>query len=305
MAEKIELKFLGTSSRIPTANQNPTSILLKHKEENILIDCAEGTQRQFRKASLNPCKITRILITHWHGDHVLGLPGLLQTLAASDYNKRMVIYGPKGIKQKINDLLSLFKFERNYSLEIQEIRSNNNNPKKIFENEDIFIEAFPLEHGIPSLGYSLIRKGKLRLNKDKIKEIGIQGPILGKLQKGEDVLFEGKKIKVKDMTYNEKSSKISILLDTAFRKRFFKYANNSDLLILESTFSKDSQDKAKEYNHMTSEQAAEIAKASDSKKLVLTHISQRYARDKKIILSEAKNIFSKTTLAKDFDSFFV
>ena len=303
MAEKIELQFLGTSAQIPTANQNPTSIFLKFKEENILVDCAEGTQRQLRKVGLNPCKITRILITHWHGDHVLGLPGLLQTLAASDYNKKMVIYGPKGIKKKINDLLSLFKFERNYSLDIQEIIFSKNNSKNIFENEEISIESFPLEHGIPALGYSLVRKGKLRLDKDKIKKAGLEGPILGKLQQGKDVQVEGRKFKAKDMTYLEEANKISIILDTSFRKRFFKYVDKSDLLIAESNFSKDLQDKAKEYNHMTSEQAAEIAKGSNSKKLILTHVSQRYARNKKSILKEAKDIFSNTVLARDFDSF--
>ena len=92
MTAKIKLTFLGTADQIPSANRNHTSMLLTYGGENILIDCGEGTQRQFRKAHLNPCKITRILITHWHGDHVLGLPGLLQTLAASDYNKTLYIY---------------------------------------------------------------------------------------------------------------------------------------------------------------------------------------------------------------------
>ncbi|HDZ60764.1 MAG TPA: MBL fold metallo-hydrolase, partial [Candidatus Pacearchaeota archaeon] len=95
----IKVTFLGTAASIPTVNRNHTSIHLNYQGENILIDCGEGTQRQFRKAGLNPCKITRILITHWHGDHVLGVPGLLQTLALTGYRKTLHIYGPKGTKQ--------------------------------------------------------------------------------------------------------------------------------------------------------------------------------------------------------------
>ena len=106
----IKVKFLGTSGAVPTAERNHTSMLLEYENENILIDCGEGTQRQFRKARINPCKITRILITHWHGDHVLGLPGLLQTLGFSEYNKTLYIYGPKGTKEFMQNLFKTFFF---------------------------------------------------------------------------------------------------------------------------------------------------------------------------------------------------
>jgi len=105
---KIPIYFLGTSQAIPTAKRNHTAVLLQYKSENILVDCGEGTQRQFRKAKLNPCALTRILITHWHGDHVLGLPGLLQTLALNNYNKILYIYGPRGTKRFMDLLYSLF-----------------------------------------------------------------------------------------------------------------------------------------------------------------------------------------------------
>ena len=123
----MKITFLGTSYAIPSAERNHTSVLLTHEGENILIDCGEGTQRQFRKAKLNPCKITRILITHWHGDHVLGLPGLLQTLSLSGYNKELSIYGPKGIKHFISQLVRTFPFQLNYKLKIEELHG-----KKIF-----------------------------------------------------------------------------------------------------------------------------------------------------------------------------
>jgi ribonuclease Z len=107
MVEKIELTFLGTGSSIPTARRNHPAVLLKYKAENILVDCGEGTQRQFRLAHMNPCKVTRILISHWHGDHALGLPGLLQTLVMNGYNRKLEIYGPRGSKEWVLMLLLL------------------------------------------------------------------------------------------------------------------------------------------------------------------------------------------------------
>ena len=117
----IKIIFLGTTDAIPSAERNHTSILLEYKDENILVDCGEGTQRQFRKAKLNPSKVTRILITHWHGDHVLGLPGLLQTLAFSGYNKTLDIYGPKGTKEFVRIILKTFAFQGKYKIEVKEV----------------------------------------------------------------------------------------------------------------------------------------------------------------------------------------
>src|SRR3989344_1615647 len=117
----IEITFLGTSQATPTAKRNHTAILLRYKSDSILIDCGEGTQRQFRIARINPCKLTRILITHWHGDHVLGLPGLLQTLALNGYNKTLKIYGPRGTKQYVDALFQLFKFRERIKIQVEEI----------------------------------------------------------------------------------------------------------------------------------------------------------------------------------------
>ena len=112
--EKIKITFLGTSDSIPTKERNHTSILLNYKNENILIDCGEGTQRQFKKANLNPCRLTSILITHWHGDHILGLPGLLQTLAMQNYNRTLKIYGPRNTKKFAEEIMKMFVFVGNF-----------------------------------------------------------------------------------------------------------------------------------------------------------------------------------------------
>jgi ribonuclease Z len=112
----IKLIFLGTSDAIPSKERNHTSILISYKNENILVDCGEGTQRQLRIAEINPGKITRLLITHWHGDHVLGIPGLLQTLSFNEYKQTFFIYGPKGTKEFVDEMLKSFVFQQNFKI---------------------------------------------------------------------------------------------------------------------------------------------------------------------------------------------
>jgi len=296
---KIPLIFLGTGQAIPTARRNHTAILLKYKQENILLDCGEGTQRQFRKAKLNPCKITRILITHWHGDHVLGLPGLFQTLALNNYNKTLHIYGPRGTKKFISLLYKLFVFKEKIKIQVREIKKG-----KVFETSDFHIESLPMTHNTPCLAYSFIEKDKIRINKKKLNKLNLKGKVIAEIVKGKDISFRGNKIKASDLTYIEKGKKIAIIFDTSLNNNCYKIAKNSDLLICESTFlesSESGKDLAKEYKHLTASQAAQIAKKARVKKLILTHLSQRYEGKEKIILQEAKKVFKNTTVAEDLN----
>ncbi len=297
MASKIKVTFLGTADSIPSSTRNHTSILLNFNEENILIDCGEGTQRQFRKAKLNPCKITKILITHWHGDHVLGLPGLLSTLALSGYNKKLEIYGPKGIKSKIDSMMKLYNFYREYDLIVEEIESG------IFlDNEKFYLEAENMEHGIPCLAYSFVSKGHVRIKSAKVKELG-SGPHLKKLKEGKDIVVNGKKIKSKDYVYKEEDRKISIVMDTKLNSRIVPFVKDADLFISEGTFSSELKKEAEEHLHLTVDQVAEISKKSKVKKLILTHVSSRYLKDMKGLLNEAKEIFKESYLPRDLDVF--
>jgi ribonuclease Z len=291
----IKIIFLGTSDAIPSAERNHTSILLNYKDENILVDCGEGTQRQFRKAKLNPCKINKLLITHWHGDHVLGIPGLLQTLNFSDCEKSLIIYGPKGTKEFVNQMFKTFIFQGKINIEIQEVEG------KFFENDDFYIEAKKMTHGIPCNAYTFVLKNKIRINKEKLEKTKIQGPILQKLKEGKDIIYDGKKYFAKNLTYTEEGKKISFVLDTSLNKEIVPFVRNSNLLICESTFDSESEERAKEYKHLSVKQSAEIAKKSNSKELVLTHISQRYSKNPKKILEQSKKIFKNSFLAKDLD----
>jgi len=297
MTSKIKINFLGTSAQIPTSKRNHSSVLLSYEGENILVDCGEGTQRQFRKAKLNPCKITRILITHWHSDHILGLPGLLSTLALSGYNKKLYIYGPKGTKIFVKELLGIFKFKRNYEIVVEETEGG-----KFCKTDKFYLESERMHHGIPTNAYSFIIKNQLRLDKKKIKKLKfLPGQLLKKLKEGKDITYEKKKYKSKDFIYEEKGKKISFVLDTLVNKRIVPFVKGSDILVCESSFSSKNNKEAKEHLHLTAEQCGEIAKKSKSYKLILTHISQRYENNLKELLLEAKKNFKNTIISEDLD----
>ncbi|MEK6926004.1 MAG: ribonuclease Z [Nanoarchaeota archaeon] len=298
MPSQIKVTFLGTSDQIPSADRNHTAILLSYEGENILIDCGEGTQRQFRKAGLNPCKLTRILITHWHGDHVLGIPGILSTLALQGYNKTLHIYGPKGTKEFMEELLKVFGFKKKYEIKVEEVHG------KFLDMKDFYLEAEKMEHGIPCNSYNFVKKGFLKIDKTKLKKLKLpEGSHLAELKNGKDIVFNGKKYKAKELTFSENEKKVSVILDTKFNSKIEEFSKNSDLLILESSFSDELAEQAKEHLHMTAKQAAQAAKKAKAKKLILTHLSQRYEKAPQIILKEAKKIFGSVAIAKDFDVF--
>ena len=288
----MELVFLGTSSMVPTAERNHSAILLSYKAENILIDCGEGTQRQFRKAKISPAKLTKLLITHWHGDHVLGIPGLLQTLIANHYNKTLEIYGPKGTKDKMDKMLDAFVLRGDMiNFVVKEVKEG-----KIFENDGFILEAFRLKHGV-CYGYNFIEKDRRKIN---LKKFGLKSdPILKDLQQGKDIMWKGKKVKAKDATTIVKGKKISVVMDTGLTDSIPKFCKNANLMVCEATLMHDFKELAKERDHLTSVQAGSLAKKAKVGKLVLTHFSQRYKHDKEIV-KEAKTKFKNTIGAKDF-----
>ncbi|RMD67877.1 ribonuclease Z [Candidatus Pacearchaeota archaeon] len=297
--EKIRLTFLGTGDAIPTKKRNHTAILLSYKNENILIDCGEGTQRQFKFAELSPMQLTRILITHWHGDHTLGLLGLLETLIMQNYSKKLSIYGPKGTKRYfslLSQFLGPYKKLHKLNLQVEEVQG------KFFENNEFSLTAWQMSHGVPANAYVFEIPDQRRIDKSKLKELGVAStPELKKLKEGKDVFIDGKKLKAKDLTYIEKGKKVCVVLDTKLNENIGKLARNADLLVSEATFLDKDKKLAEQYNHMTAAQVAKVAKKAKVKKLILTHISQRYEKNLSESLNEAKKIFPNTSLARDFD----
>ncbi len=295
--ESVNLTFLGTGNSIPTKLRNHTALFLRYRDEGILIDCGEGTQRQFSVAGLSHCKITRLLITHWHGDHILGIPGLLQTLSQLGYSKTLHIYGPTGTKRFFT-LIEQLNIGFKIPLEIHEVSSG-----VFFETSDFALLSDPVEHGIPSNAYTFLLKDRLRLDKTKLKKLKIpSSPLLKELAQGKDVVIEGKKVLSKKVSFLEKGKKLSFVLDSLPGPSVATFVKRADLLVCEATYLSEDAEKAQEHKHLTASDAAHLAKSAKVKHLILTHVSPRYERDPQVLIREAKKIFKTTTLASDFDS---
>jgi len=297
----MEITMLGTSCMVPTKERNVQAIYVDFKGGGILFDCGEGTQRQMNIAGINRNKIRKILLTHWHGDHVSGLIGLLQTMSNNENPQKVFIFGPRETKERIAHLLRAVSFENNrIELEIKEL--NPDGVEKIFDNEDYFIEAAYLEHKLPCLGFSLVEKDKRKINMVKAKKLGLrEGPLIGKLQSGKSVSFKGQTISPDDVSHMQKGKKLSIILDTLPCKNAYELAKEADLLIAESAYTSEMEEKSLEYKHMTTKQAALIATTANVKKLIITHFSQRYKTNKELE-EEIKTFFQNSQAAYDFMS---
>jgi len=294
----MEITFLGTSCMVPTKERNVPAIFLSYKAEGILFDCGEGTQRQMNITGIKRTKATKILISHWHGDHVSGIIGLIQTLGNNETPPKLEIYGPPGTKVHMNHLMNTCIFDTRVDIKIIELK-----PKKVerfFETEDFALECAELKHTIPCIGYSFIEKDKIKIKKSYLTKNGIpSGPHLQKLQEGKDIKYKGKLIKAKDATYLVEGKKITYTGDTMPCKQVIALAKNADILICESTFLSKLKDKALKSKHMTAKEAGLIANQSNAKKLILTHFSQRYKSTLELE-EEARIVFDNTLSAYDF-----
>jgi len=297
----MKIRVLGTSSAFPTKYRNHSANLIKYSGELLLFDCGEGTQRQIRIAKENPQKISSIFISHWHGDHSFGISGLMQSMGMNRRTKKLRIYGPVGTKEKINMLMKVFESDKlSYTVEVFDIDPKN--VETIYENNLYKINAMKLVHTVDCIGFSFVEKDKIRINTDYLKSIGVpvMHPELKKLALEKNIEIDGKKINYKKSTYKELGKKVTIILDSSYDEKLVKLSKDSDLLICECTFSNKVKESAKKGGHMTSKEAAKLAKLSDSKKLLLTHFSQRY-KSVDELKSEAKSIYKKEIImAKDF-----
>ncbi len=299
----MDVFFLGTGAGVPAKLRNVTSIALKLLEERgsvWLFDCGEATQHQILHTSLKPRRIEKIFITHLHGDHIYGLPGLLSSRSFQGGDSLVTVYGPPGIKEYIEVSLKISKSYLKYPLEFVELEEG-----IIFEDEQFTVEARLLEHGIPSYGYRIHEKDRPgTLLADKLQAAGVKpGPDYRKIKNGEEVRLEdGTKIDPAEFVGPpQKGRIISILGDTRVCQNAQELARNADLLIHESTFSEGEEALAHEYFHSTTLQAAETALHAGAKKLCLTHISSRYDRnDWQQLEAEAKTIFANTVISEDF-----
>jgi len=300
----LDILFLGTGAGMPSRQRNVTSIalrLLAERNAIWLFDCGEGTQHQILSTSIKPRKIEKIFITHLHGDHIYGLPGLLSSRSFLGGETALTIYGPKGIKEFVLVSLKISQTFLKYNLFFHEFEKDS----IIFEDNTFLVEVKKLEHGIDSYGYRVVEKdrpGELLVH--KLKELGVKpGPIYKDIKAGNDVVLEdGTKIVAEKFVGQKKKGKVvTILGDTRFCQAAIDLAKDSDLLVHEATFAKGEEQLAKEYYHSTTSQAATIALKANVKKLLVTHISSRYdLKESENLISQLKEIFLNSDIASDF-----
>jgi len=261
-----------------------------------LFDCGEGTQRQLRLAGISPARITKIFLSHWHGDHFFGLPGLLENLAKHKEDKRVEIYGPRGTKRQVKRLVDAFLLKGKIAVAAHDLAKSG----IVVKGKGYVVRGMYLQHSTPCVGYAFEEGSKRNMKMDYLKKLGVpQGPILKSLQMGKSIVFRGRTITAKEATHLKPGRKVAIISDTSMCTQAITLAKGADLLICESTFDSSMKEKARAYKHLTAEDAGVIAKKGGVKRLVLTHFSQRYKSSDELE-REAKKIFKNATSAHDF-----
>jgi ribonuclease Z len=291
--------FLGTAAGVPTRKRSLPGILLQREGEHLLFDCGEGIQRQILLAKSNFNKITQIFITHMHGDHVMGLPGLLQTMSLMNRERKLDIYGPPEIRKFLKGISETVQFVLTFPVEIHEIKKAGN----ICVENQYSVQAIRSKHVIISYAYAYIEKprpGTFYPEKAEAQNVP-KGPLWSKLQQGIEIkLANGRVVKPEDVAGSSRQGrKIVYTGDTSPFKLLRKFAFGADVLIHDSTLGDELAKRAQEYGHSTVDQAAETAKNAMVKKLILSHISQRY-KDMTKWAKQAQRIFKNTVVAEDF-----
>jgi len=295
----LRIIFLGTAAGVPTRKRSLPAILLQREGEQLMFDCGEGVQRQMLIAKTSLNRITKIFITHMHGDHVMGLPGLLQTMALLSRERKLHIYGPPKTKDFLQGISETVQFVLTFPVEIHEIKKAG----IVCQEEEYTVHAVRAKHVIPSFAYAYIEKPRPgTFYPDKAKALNVpEGPLWSKLQKGKNVkLPNGKIVKPEDVMGSPRlGRKIVYTGDTRPFRLLEKFAANADILIHDCTLGDELAARAQEYGHSTVDQAAKAAKKAKVRQLVLTHISQRY-EDTNKWLQQARKIFKNTVVADDF-----
>lgn len=294
----IKIVMLGTSASNPTVERNLSSTAIGFEGQWLLFDVPEGTQRQMMQAGISYMKVQHIFISHFHADHILGLPGLIATMSMHGRKQELYVHGPKGIREEIGKVMGIALMKKSFEIHAREAKKG-----RILEEEKFTVEAVPLRHEIKCLGYVFKEKDKEgEFQRSKAEKLGIpEGPYWNRLQRGNSVKWKGKEIipgQVMDYSKKKKGKKISIILDTLPVEDYVEAIKESDVLVHESTFLEKMKARARETKHSTAMQAARIAQKAKCKRLVLTHISPRH-RNASEIENEARQEFGEVIVAKD------
>jgi ribonuclease Z len=302
---RFEVTILGSSSATPIYNRNPSAQALNINEHLYLIDCGEGTQQQMLRFDVKASRIDHIFISHLHGDHYLGLVGLLSSMHLNGRVKPLKLFGPPELKEIIDLQLKYSETELQYPLDF--MVTHTDKAEVILDNQDITVETIPLEHRIACTGFLFRQKKRLRkLMKEKIERLNIPVEFYSAIKKGEDYLSaDGKLYKNADITISPEEPKTYVYCsDTLYSESYFAQINNADLLYHESTFLNNMLERAQSTYHTTALQAGEVALKTNAKKLLIGHFSARY-KTLNDLLDEARSIFPETELAIEGKTFIV
>jgi ribonuclease Z len=298
-----EILFLGTSASAPSAKRGLSAQIVKHNEYRFLVDCGEGTQRQILQSGTGFKNITRILLTHGHLDHILGLGGLLSTFLRWEAIEELNIYGGRSTLERVHALVYDVVLRGNkppMPLRLNQIKAGT-----FFDASDFTVTAFPVTHrGSDCLGYIFEEKSRHPFLPEKADELGVPfGPERRDLVEGKSItLADGRRIEPDQVLGPlQRGVKLVVVGDTGKTENLLDVCKDADTLVIEATYLAEEAEMADQYSHLTAGQAAELAVKSGVKKLILTHLSRRYReRD---VLREAQAIFANTSVARDFDTF--
>lgn len=301
----MQITFLGTSSGVPTRSRNVSSLAVRlpQRSEVWLFDCGEGTQHQILSSEIKISQISRIFITHLHGDHIFGLMGLLASCGLAGNASRIDIYGPAGLNDYLAACSRYSQTHFSYPIKVHQSR-----PGVVYEDNEFIVKCGRLEHRVTAYGYRVEEKDRPgRFNVEKAAALGIpSGPLYGQLKRGETVtLSDGRQISGQELCGpTEPGRKMAYCTDTIFCEGAVQLAQDVDVLIHEATFSHQDAQLAIDRLHSTSTMAAQVALAARVKRLIMTHFSPRYAPGNDIQLEdlrqEAQAIFPNTEMAYDF-----
>jgi len=289
----LEFIVLGSSASLPTKERALPSYAIRSEGDLFLLDCGEGTQRQLLNLNLSFGKIKAIFISHLHLDHFLGLFGLAHSLRLLGLNKKIIVFGPKGL-----DLFfKIFNCQDIYDFKVLDKWKSN---KPFFSTKNCEFFYTKASHGqIDAFAFLIKEKDKICFYEQKAKKLGLKGTLFSKIQKEKKLKINSKTIYLKDVSYIKKGKSIAYSGDTIRDRKLIEFFKNVDLLVHDCTFDDSLANLAKEKHHSTVLDAAMVAKKAKAKALLLTHISARYSKDPSVLLNKAKKIFENSTIAYD------
>jgi len=291
-----EFIALGTASQVPTRKRNHNGYFLRWDNEGFLFDPGEGTQRQMIFSGVSAKDITKIFITHFHGDHCLGLPGVLQRLSLDRVSHPIEVYFPKSGEQYFYNLKDASIYYETAAIKPILIE----NEGILYSDNSITVSTMKLDHTVDSWGYRIQERNSYSINQDEMSKLGITGPAIGELKSKGKITLNDKTIFLKDVSTIKQGQSLSFIMDTRLCDSAYELAKNTDILVAESTFLVEHQEEATSHGHMTASDAANLALKTNANLLVLTHFSQRYGENADFI-GEARKIFDNAIAMKDGD----